>query len=169
MIVAIICIISIILDGLLTNYLPFMVNDLSLFTPLLTVSIIFLLYPFYRKNSKEYLLHMFLLGIIYDLYYTNLLFLDGILFLAIAFLSKTIYKNFEVSFIRLLFYTTIMIFCYESLLGLIMFAFQLVPISIEGILYKFTHSIILNVIYAEIIYLIIRIIPKKYKKINLNE
>ena len=32
----IILIISLLLDGILSNYLPYLVNDLSLFTPLLT-------------------------------------------------------------------------------------------------------------------------------------
>ena len=169
MIICIICIISILLDGLLTNYLPYLVNDLSLFTPLFTVTSIFLLFPFYRKNSKEYLIHMFLLGILYDLFHTNLLFLDGILFLGIAYLSKIIYQNFEVSYLRVLIYIPILIFFYESFFALILFLFQIVPITVEGVFYKITHSILINLIYGEILLIIIRIIPKKFKKININE
>ena len=102
MIPIIIMIISLILDGILTNYLPYLVNDLSLFTPLLTLTIIFIIYPFYRKNKKKYLIVVFILGIIYDLFYTNLLFFNGVLFLIIAIISMTIYKNLEVSYLRLL-------------------------------------------------------------------
>ena len=36
MLAIIIIIISILLDGILTNYLPYLLNDLSLFTPLLS-------------------------------------------------------------------------------------------------------------------------------------
>jgi len=50
MIPIILIIISILFDGLLTNYLPYLVNDLSIFTPLLTVTILFLICPFYRKS-----------------------------------------------------------------------------------------------------------------------
>ena len=41
----IIIITSIILDGLLTDYLPYLVNDLTLFTPMLTLVTIFIIYP----------------------------------------------------------------------------------------------------------------------------
>ena len=65
MVPIIISIISILLDGLLTNYLPYEVGNLSLFTPLLTFVSIFIIYPFYRKNEYNYILHLFILGIIY--------------------------------------------------------------------------------------------------------
>ena len=67
----IIIITSIILDGLLTNYLPYLVNDLTLFTPMLTLVTIFIIYPFYRKKIKKYYLIVFIIGITYDLLYTN--------------------------------------------------------------------------------------------------
>ena len=59
MIPIIILIISILLDGILTNFLPFLVNDLSIFTPLLTVVSIFIIYPFYRKHEKKYFIILF--------------------------------------------------------------------------------------------------------------
>ena len=49
MIPIIVLIFSLLLDGLLTNYLPFLINDLSLLTPLLTVSSIIIVYPFYLR------------------------------------------------------------------------------------------------------------------------
>ncbi|MBQ8132258.1 MAG: hypothetical protein IJ193_07185, partial [Bacilli bacterium] len=45
---------SIYFDGLLTNLLPYLENDLSLFTPMLTIVSLFLIYPFYRKKEKVY-------------------------------------------------------------------------------------------------------------------
>ena len=33
---------------------------------------------------------------------------------------------------------------------------------------KITHSLIINIIYIEFIYLILKIIPKKFKKISIN-
>ena len=52
MIPTIIIAISIILDGVLSNFLPYTVNALSLFTPMLTVVSIFIIYPFYTKKEK---------------------------------------------------------------------------------------------------------------------
>ena len=168
MISIIILIISIILDGLLTNFLPFLVNDLSIFTPLLTLVSIFIIYPFYRKHEKKYFITIFIVGIIYDLLYTNLLFFNGILFLIIGLISKFINKNYELTSLRLIIYVIIIIFFYESLTGLILFIFRLVPVTIYKVFYKILHSLLLNIIYSEILYLIIKLIPDKYKKISIN-
>lgn len=168
MLSVIIMLISLILDGILTNYLPYLVNDLSLFTPLLTVVTIFIIYPLYRKKETNYFVTVFILGIIYDLFYTNLLFFNAILFLAIAIISKIIYKNFEVTPIRLIIYTILIVSSYEILTALIILIFNLVPITLSKVIYKITHSLILNIVYIELIYSIIKIIPKKYKNISIN-
>jgi len=168
MIPIIILILSILLDGILTNFLPYLVNDLSLFTPLLTVVSIFIIYPFYRKNEKKYFITLFILGIIYDLLYTNLLFFNGVLFILIGFISKYINKNYEITPIRLILYTIIIIVSYESLTGLILFIFRVVPVTLYKVWYKIIHSLLLNIIYVELIYLIIKLIPEKFKKISIN-
>jgi len=166
MIPLIILILSFILDGILTNFLPYI--ELSLFTPLLTLVSIFLIYPFYKKTELRYFVTLIILGILYDLFYTNLLFFNAILFLIIGFITKIIYKNLDINFIKLIIYIIGIIIIYELTTGLIIFIFNLVPITITKILYKITHSILLNVIYAELIYLVLKIIPKKFKKININ-
>ena len=166
MIPLIILILSFILDGILTNFLPYI--ELSLFTPLLTLVSIFLIYPFYKKTELRYFVTLIILGILYDLFYTNLLFFNAILFLIIGFITKIIYKNLDINFIKLIIYIIGIIIIYELTTGLIIFIFNLVPITITKILYKITHSILLNVIYAELIYLVLKIIPKKFKKKNIN-
>ena len=160
--------ISLILDGILTNYLPFLPNDLSLFTPLLTITSLVLIYPFFRKQEKNYYISLFITGIIYDLFYTNLLFFHAVIFLILGVIIKWIYKNYEITPIRIIIYISIIIICYEFLEGFILYIFQIVPVSIEKILYKIKHSLIINLVWGEIIYGILRIYIKKTKKISMN-
>lgn len=164
----IILLISIALDGILSNFLPYLVNDLSLFTPMLTVIAIFMIYPFFRKKEKNYFITIFIVGMIYDLLYTNLVFFNGVLFLIIGFISLEIYKNFEISYLKLIIYLILIISAYEILTGIILLVFNMVPVTLYKVLYKITHSLILNIIYGELIYLIINLIPKKYRKISIN-
>ena len=164
----IILIISILLDGLLTNYLPFLVNDLSYFTPLLTVVSIFILYPLNRKKEKNYFITIFITGIIYDLLYTNLLFLNGLIFVLIVLISKYIYKNFQLTWFKLIFYIIVIVTIYETSYAGILFIFRVVPVTLPKLYYKITHTLLLNIIYTEIIYLLIKLIPKKYKRISIN-
>ena len=127
--------ISLILDGILTNYLPFLPNNLSLFTPLLTITSLVLIYPFYRKQENNYYITLFITGIIYDLFYTNLLFFHAVIFLILGVIIKWIYKNYEITPIRIIIYISIIIICYEFLEGFILYIFQIVPKKIS--LYHF--------------------------------
>ena len=145
----IILIISFVLDGILTNYLPFLPNCLSLFTPLLTLTAILVVYPLYRKKESKYYLTIIITGFLYDLFYTNLLFLNAILFFLCGLLISFLYKNIGYSFIKIIFLT-------------------IVPITFTKVLYKITHSLLLNIIFACMFYSLIEIIPKKYKRIYLN-
>lgn len=168
MISLIIVIISILLDGIITNYLPYLYTDLSIFTPLLTLVSIFIIYPFFKKKEKNYFIIIFIIGIIYDLLYTNLLFFNGVLFIIIGLLIKYIYKTYEMTPVRLILYLAIIITSYESLTGLILLIYNVVPVTFYKVFYKIINSLLLNIIYGELLYLIIKIIPKKYKKISIN-
>ncbi len=168
MLPTLIIIISIILDGILSNFLPYAVNNLSLFTPLLTLISIFIIYPFYKKCEKKYFITVIITGLIYDLLYTNLLFYNAIIFFIIALITKFISKNFEINYLNIIIQIIIIITLYETINALIIICFNLVPITLTRLLYKIVHSLILNIIYGEILLLIISNLPSKYKKININ-
>lgn len=167
MIPYIIMIVSFLLDGILSNFLPFQVNNLSLFTPCLTVTSILLIFPFYRKQEQKYLITVFVLGILYDLFYTNLLFFNGVLFTFLGFLLCQ-FHNRKINIGIMLIGTIGIIVCYEGITGLLLGIYQVVPITFQKVFYKITHSLLLNVIYTGITYGIIKLLPKKYKTISIN-
>lgn len=163
-----IMIISLLLDGLITNYTPYLVNNLSLFTPLLTLVSLLLIFPFFQKDYKKYLLIAFILGIIYDVFYTNMLFFNAVLFFIIASINIKVQKWISPNAFNLLIQAIGTIIIYESLTGLILFIYNMVPITPYKVYYKIIHSLLLNILYTECIYLIVKLIPKKYKKISIN-
>lgn len=161
-------IVSLLLDGLLTNYLPFLPNQLSLFTPSFTLISIFLIYPFYRKEKKKYFYTVFILGFIYDLFYTNLLFYNAFIYLLLGLFISIVYKNLEISFFKNIIFLFCLIVLYECFYASLICLFHLVPITFEKLYYKISHTLILNIIYGEIVYFIIKLIPSKFKKISIN-
>ncbi len=165
--VVIISIVSLFLDLILSNFLPYMVNDLSLFTTMFSTITIFLVYKLF-DDDKKYFIYSFIFGVIYDLFLTNLFLYDGIVFLFIAYISYLIYKNFEVNSIRNVIYIVLIIIIYELVFALSILLFNLVPISINKVFYKITHSLISNIIYGEFIYFIIKHITKKYRIRKIN-
>lgn len=168
MISAIIVGISFLLDGILTNYLPYLVNDLSWFTPSLTLVSILFLHPFFRKQEKKYYIILFVLGLLYDLFYTNMLFYHAVLFLGIGFFLHKFQNWIPFNALGILIEVIVLIVIYESVTGILLWIFQVVPVTFYKVFYKIIHSLLLNVILAEIIYGIIQILPKKYKEISMN-
>lgn len=164
----IIVVVSFILDGIISNFLPFMVGDLSIFTPLLTLVSLFIVSLFFVRYEKKYYLLCFITGIVYDLFYTNLLFYNGLIFLLIGFITIKVCKNIKIDYLKLIIYIIGLIILYELLNALLIVVFNVVYISFDKLLYKILHSLLLNIIYGEIIYLIINLLPKKYKRKILN-
>ena len=164
----VIMIVSLFLDGIFSNFLPYLVGDLSLFTPLLSVVSIFIVYPYFYKDSKRYFILAFIFGFIYDLFYTNLLFFNGFLFLFIAFITTVMTKNMQVNMLNILYEVIIGIVVYELISAILFVMFNLVPISFSLVFYKIGHSLLLNIIYVEIIYLIMKKFNNKIFKRYLN-
>ena len=163
-----IVLISLLLDGFLTNILPYTVENLSLLTPSLTLISLLLIYPFYRKKEMKYTILILVTGVIYDLLYTNLLFFNAILFYIVIRVMQYIYKKYEINYFTIIINTIIAITTYEVLQVIIISIYNLYPITLYSLIYKIKSSLLLNIIYAELIYFIISIIPRKYRKININ-
>ena len=163
-----IIVISFVLEIILNNFLPYMASDLSLFTPMFTLISLFLIYPLLKKDLTKYFVISLILGIIYDLFFTNLLFFNGLLFLGIAYIIHILYKYLEINFINIILEIIIIIVLYELLTAISIILFNLVPITLPKIIYKITHSIIINIIYGELVYLIINLLPKRYRSLSIN-
>ena len=146
---------SFILDIILSNVLPFMKGDLSIFTSLFVPITIYLIYPFYKNQKLKYYIESFIIGIIYDLIFTNLLFFDGVIFLLISLVSVKIYKNFIVDKYKNIMYVFLIIILYEFLVASIFLIFNLVPISFYDFIYKISHTLLINVVYGFLLYEII--------------
>ena len=148
-----IIIISFILDYFLSLYLPYERNNLSYLTPLFIPILIYLLYPRF-KDKKKYILISIIIGIIYDLIYTNLLFFNGILFLIISLITILIYKYFKNNIYLNNIYLLFIIILYELVSILIYILFGVITISFSDVIYRITHVIIINIIYGTILYMI---------------
>ena len=146
---------SFILDIILSNVLPFMKGDLSIFTSLFVPITIYLIYPFYKNQELRYYIESFIIGIIYDLIFTNLLFFDGVIFLIISLVSVKIYKNFMVDKYKNIMYVFLIIILYEFLVASIFLIFNLVPICFYDFVYKISHTLLINVVYGFLLYEII--------------
>lgn len=140
-----ISLISIILE---MGYLN-IINPNSYFLPLFSlVSLIFL------KKDKNYYIKCFFIGVLYDLVFTNLFIINGIIYLFIGLIIKKI-KNFNINNIII----GIIIIIFYQLILFILFNISKYQIySLEEFIYILPRYFIINIIYI----LIINIFKHKY-------
>ena len=125
------------------------INNKSLFLPLLTlISIIFL-----KKDSKYYI-KVQLLGMVYDLLFSNLYFINIILFFFIGYLSKIYLRRFNDSIFSYLILSILVLTIYQFLFYIISLLIGESSYNIYEFLYIIYHYYLLNIIYTIILYFI---------------
>ena len=129
-----ISLISIILEIGFYNYIKADLYILPLFTLL---SIILL------KKDKYYLFKCFGLGVLYDLVFTDLYIVDGIIYLLFGF----IIKNIKVNIINNILISVLFIIFYQVLLFIIFNITKYQIYSINELLFIIPHYFIINIIY----------------------
>ena len=133
--------ISIILEGIIPNIF----RDIM---PLFIISIIIISSTF-KIESKNYYISIFILGVIYDMFYTSTIFLNGFIFLFIAYISKSLVNN-QTNFIKAIFYYYILSFLY--IIIMFYFTYFYVPKSMIELLIIYKNSIIINTTYFILFY-----------------
>ena len=151
----IISLVIIIIDGIITYFIPSYFNKLNYLYPMLTISLIPFLYNF---STKDYYRFIFILGIIYDLLYSNFFLLNAFVFLLIGYIDIAITRIFKVNIIVYITLIILNICIYDFILFVLVCLTDYQSLSIMDYFYKIKNSIILNLIFGIICYLI------KFKK-----
>lgn len=153
-----ISVLSFLLDGIFSKY----ISPNSLFLPLFTIVSIIIIYPYFNNNKFRYFKYIAILGLLYDIGYTNLLFYNFFIFMLLGYinifikylLSECLYTNIIITIIIISIYR----FCYFILLLL-----QHNPCSFTSLFKIIYSSFLINIIYCIIIYLLSEYISNKYK------
>lgn len=165
MIYFVIVFISFLLEGLITNLFAL---DTLLFQNCFTLVSLLVLCPyFYYKPSWFYGL-AFLAGMLLDITYLNTLFLQGLLFLGMAFLIKKLNVWISSRPLNLIFLTVIVIIVYRIVTYFLMIVIGLTNFSFPVLAQSITSSLILNIIYVLVIYYIMEFLRTKFHLIKVD-
>lgn len=159
--IVIISVISFLLDGIISKY-----TYNTIFLNLFTISSLVLIYPYFKNNYFRYFRYIAILGLLYDIVYTNTLFFNMFIFMIIGliitlffyFLSNNWYINTTIGVISIIVYRFIT-YLFFSIFS--EFDFNIL------ILFKSIYcSIILNVIYFLFVYILTEIYSNNHKIIR---
>lgn len=158
MFILLIIILSFFLDGICSNLL--LVSNLCY--PLFSLLCLIVIYPYYRKKEiNKFYITGFIIGLVYDIVYTNTLFLNACFFLAISFFTKQLYDLLKISVYSTVCISLFIIICYRLFIYLILLFTRCLDFNID-ILYKSIYcSLLINLVYILLFYYSTKIISKR--------
>ena len=152
-----IIIFSLFLDFLLSNI---NYSLLSYFYPMLTITTIVYLSNLYTNpNRSNYYLLVFLTSIIYDSIFVGNLLITVSSFMIVAILNMFLKRHLRSNLFNNILMLILLIILYEVFILLLLFVVGYKSFEFSMLLYKITHSLLLNTIYIVIMFLVLK--PKK--------
>ncbi|MBS7020578.1 MAG: rod shape-determining protein MreD [Firmicutes bacterium] len=163
--VIIVMIVSFFLESMVSNLISI---DSQLLIPLFTIVSLVIIYPYFKKDHISYLKTAAVLGLFYDIVFTDTLIVNLFLFVFTAwFIHKMNYllsnNYFNVAIMTMLAITFYRII---SFIALILIGY--LHFSVFALLRGITSSLLLNVIYAIIVYAITDHISRKHHIVKID-
>lgn len=155
--ISLILIISFILEGIVSN----IVSANSLLFPLFTIISLSAVYPLFNKDNKKFYLYSLFVGFIYDIVFTNTPFINTFSFFLTAYMIKLLYEYITVSKFNIVLIDIVVIIFHQTVLYLILCLFNYTTFNEITLLTSLYSSLILNVIYGFILFLITKHIQEK--------
>ena len=137
--------ISIILDYLFPYFIPSFFNKLSLFYPMFTLT--YLVFIYNKINYKKYLKLIIIGGLLYDILFSYLFIFNTIIFYIFSKIMKKINKYIEFNNIIKILILLLFIFLYDLILFLLIYISKYNIVNINNLIYKYSHSIIINILF----------------------
>ena len=151
----IISILLVILDGIIVYYIPSYFNNISYLYPMLTISFI----PFLIRKKKHNIYLIIIIGLLYDLLYSNIFLYNVFIFCLLAYINNLISHYFKDSLLLFVSLGVINIVIYDTITFILVMITSYQTITLNDLLYKIENSILLN--FMSIIFFYFWL--KKYK------
>ena len=158
MVIAVI-IISFILDSIISNFIS--LN--SLFMPLFTLMSLIIIYPYFNGNIKRYFITCFVTGLCYDLIYTDTIIIHAVLFLIIGFIIVKLNQFFSNNYLNVMVMAVICIIIYRFMAYNLLLITANVSFNVLALVKSIYQSLILNLIYIVLLFMITDQISFKFK------
>lgn len=156
----ILLIISTLTQGIVSNYIGYTYSDLSIFSTIYVLITLLVISPYF-ENKKKYLLLVIVFGIIVDIAYTNTLLLNTCLFIVAYLFSKVFHFFFPYNGLTLSISNILSIFIYHIISFIFLSILKYNDYTLSVLLKILTHSVLMTIIYTNIIYYTIKLINQK--------
>ena len=159
----IILIVSFFLEGLFS----LVVSSQSFFLPLFTVVALVSIFPYFNKYDSLFWKFCIVIGLCYDVIYTNTVFIHAFLFLVLGYFISFLYLMLFPKIWNYLWILVLAIIGYRMISFLLLVGMGYISFSISRLGYSIIFSICSNIIYGLFLYGGL-VLLRKYKKIILH-
>lgn len=156
--------ISFILDGVLS----LLMNQDSIYIPLLSIMALIVVYP-YIKDKQRIVIMGGIVGLLYDVVYTQTLFLNTILFCFLALVVLLFYKYIPINIVNSYILAILLILLFRVLSYLALVFYYELSFNWEVLFKSIYSSLITNLLYLTIMPFILGKIEGKRKKKRLSK
>lgn len=155
----ILALISFICDGVLS----LLISQNSLFIPLLSIMSLIVVYP-HLKNKQSIVMIGGILGLLYDIVYTQTLFFNTILFVCLSLIILLFYKYVPFNIVNSYFLAILLIFLFRICSYLVLTFFYQSSFNWTALFKSIYSSLIINFVYLLIVPFILNKIGGRKKK-----
>ncbi len=154
----ILIILSFILEAVLSNII-----SIPLLTPLFLIVSLTISYPYFKNNKFNFVMTCALTGLIYDISFSDSLYINTISFGLLSAIVIIGYDYLKYNIINCNIINVIVIIFYRIISYLLLCFIDYINFNFKLLLEGIYNSLILNIIYATLIYLILHFTSKLFK------
>lgn len=155
---AIIIVISFILEGIVSNFVP--IN--GFLAPLFTLVALIIIYPLFDEVS-EYYKYAFVTGLAYDLFYTDTILFHAIIFCFMAFIITRLNLVLSDNYLNILVIMGICILIYRVVTYSLLVLVSTMAFDFMALIISVLKSLIINLIYSALLFFVVKKCQRKYK------
>jgi rod shape-determining protein MreD len=154
--IIIILLISFYLEGIISNLL-----NINFLIPLFTLVSLIIIYQYLYNLKNDYYKLCFIIGLLYDIAYTDTLFLNACLFLFIGFIITKLNIIITNNTFNVIILSILIINIYRILTFIILILINYIDLNFYNLFISIVNSLIINIIYVVILYKITDLISRK--------
>lgn len=163
--VIIVLVVSFFLESMVSN---FVAMDSTLFIPLFTIVSLVIIYPYFKKDHISYLKTAAVLGLFYDIVFTDTLIVNLFLFVFTAWLIQKMNYVLSNNYLNVAIMTMFAIIFYRIVSFGVLILIGYLNFSEFALIKGITSSLLLNVIYAVIVYAITDYFSRKHHIVKID-
>lgn len=153
-------VISFFLESIFSNFVAI---DSLLFIPLFTIISLVIIYPYFSNNDFKYLKYCAIIGLCYDIIFTNTLILNMVVFLSIGLIIKLVNIFISNNPLNVILISLISITFYRVITYFLLVIINFVSFNFNVLLKGVYSSLIINLAYGIIVYLLTDYLSKKHR------